>query len=210
MIVVIDYGMGNIGSVLNMLKKIGAEAIVAASSEDILAADKIVLPGVGAFDEGMRRLEERGLVSVLKKKIIEERAPLLGICLGMQLLGQSSEEGTFAGLGFLAARTVRFKFDIRHPGNELRIPHMGWNRVEVRGTDPLFRNMFPEPRFYFAHSYHLVCEEERDVVALTRYGYEFAAAVRRENIAGVQFHPEKSHKFGMRLLKNFVESEPLA
>jgi glutamine amidotransferase len=210
MIVVIDYGMGNIGSVLNMLKKIGAEAAISPRPEDILAADKLILPGVGAFDTGMIRLEERGLVSVLRKKVIEERAPLLGICLGMQLLSKSSEEGRLPGLGFLEARTVKFRFGEGPPGEKFRIPQMGWNRVEVRGADPLFRDMYPEPRFYFVHSYHVVCAEERDIIAVTRYGYEFASAVRRDNIAGVQFHPEKSHKFGMRLLKNFAEIRPLA
>lgn len=203
MITIVDYGLGNLGSILNMLKKIGAEVKLSTSIHDIEKADKLILPGVGAFDHGMRQLRERGLIDVLNHKALEEKVPILGICLGMQLLGNSSEEGSEEGLGWIEANTKKFRFE----GIELRlkVPHMGWNLVKESKASDLNKDMYPEPRFYFVHSYHFVCKNPEDELLKSNYGFDFTSAVEKENIMGVQFHPEKSHKFGMQLLNNFNE-----
>lgn len=204
MIVVVDFSMGNIGSILNMLKKISAAGTISSDPAEIRNADKLILPGVGAFDQGMASLDRLGLIPVLSEKVLQERAPVLGICLGMQLMTNSSEEGKLPGLGWIDAKTVRLRHD---PALNLKVPHMGWNTVSVRKESALFRDMFPEPRFYFVHSYHAVCEDPADVLTVTQHGYEFTSAFQHGNIIGVQFHPEKSHQFGMQLLKNFAEAE---
>ena len=202
MIVIIDYKMGNLGSILNMLKKVGTPGIISSDPDTIRQADKLILPGVGAFDNGMKNLNELGLIPVLAGKVLQERTPILGICLGMQLMTKSSDEGKLPGLGWIDAATVRF----RHaPSTPLKVPHMGWNTVNVRKDSPLFADMFPEPRFYFVHSYHAECRDAADVLTTTHYGYDFVSAFQRGNIMGVQYHPEKSHKFGMQLLRNFAE-----
>jgi glutamine amidotransferase len=201
-IVIIDYGLGNLGSIKNMLKKIGAEGIVSSSVSDIERAEKLILPGVGNFNHGMRNLEVQRLLPVLENKVIQKKTPILGICLGMQLFARKSEEGNSTGMGWIDAEVVRFKFDDKE--RNLKIPHMGWNLIKIEKEDTLFGEMYPEPRFYFVHSYHMVCKNENDILAKTFHGYEFPSAIRKENIYGVQFHPEKSHKFGMKLLANFV------
>jgi len=203
MIIVLDTGMGNIGSILNMLKKIGVEAKRSSLATDIEEAGKLILPGVGSFDSGISHLEDLDLVGSLHRRVSQEGTPILGICLGAQLMTQGSEEGTRKGLGWVDACTVRFAFDALSP--KPRIPHMGWNHVTPVKDSPLFAEMYQEPRFYFVHSYHFRCRNEHDVLATARYGYPFAAAFEAGNIFGVQFHPEKSHKFGMRLLRNFAE-----
>lgn len=203
MIVVIDCGMGNLGSIMNMLKKVEAKAIRSSNIADIEKAGKLILPGVGAFDAGMKNLSDLGLISILNRKVIENKTPILGICLGMQLLTKKSEEGDLPGLGWIDAETVRFKFDDIQ-GVQNKVPHMGWNNIEMVKKSWLFEDMFPEPRFYFVHSYHVRCNNEADVLTKTFYGYSFVSALLRDNIAGVQFHPEKSHKFGMKLLANFA------
>jgi imidazole glycerol-phosphate synthase subunit HisH len=205
MILLVDYGAGNLASIANMLQKAGFEATISSRSEDVLRAEKVILPGVGHFDEGMRQLDARGLVEPLRKKVMEERAPLLGICLGAQLLARHSDEGERPGLGWLAA-DVR-PFDQGRLAGHLKVPHMGWADVDAAGADALFREMPGPPRFYFVHSYHLVCDDEREVAAWAHHGYRFAAAVRRANVTGVQFHPEKSHAFGLALLRNFARGE---
>jgi imidazole glycerol-phosphate synthase subunit HisH len=202
MIVVIDYGMGNMGSILNMLKKVGAEAIVSSDKSVIERATKLILPGVGAFDNGMKNLNRLDLVPVLNRKAQDEKIPVLGVCLGMQLLTKGSEEGDLPGLGWIDAETIKFRFD--KTDSSLKIPHMGWNTVEIKQPDGIFADMHEEPRFYFVHSYYVRCVEEADVLATTHYGLDFTSAVRRANICGTQFHPEKSHKFGMKVFKNFV------
>jgi imidazole glycerol-phosphate synthase subunit HisH len=204
MIVVVDYGMGNLGSILNMLRRVGADALVSSRIEDIRAADKLVLPGVGSFDTGMRRLRELGLIEVLNEKVLTGSTPALGVCLGMQLLTKSSEEGIEPGLGWIDAHTIRFRFE--GDLSRLKIPHMGWNTVSLRSGGTLFGGTDDQSRFYFVHSYHVVCQDPQDVAATTHYGYEFVSAVQRGNIMGAQFHPEKSHKFGMRLYANFVSA----
>jgi glutamine amidotransferase len=204
MIVVVDYGMGNLGSILNMLKKVGAPAAkVSSDPKDIELADKLILPGVGAFDTGMQHLRDTGLIGLLNEKVLKAKTPTLGVCLGMQLLTKVSEEGELPGLGWLDAETIRFRFDQKKTG--LKIPHMGWNTVKIQREGTLFKDMLAKPRFYFVHSFHVVAHNPEDVLATTEYGYDFASVLQHSNIMAAQFHPEKSHKFGMKLYRNFVE-----
>jgi glutamine amidotransferase len=200
-IAIIDYGLGNLGSVANMLKKIGAPAMITAAPEELRKASGLILPGVGHFDEGMRKLREKALREVVAELVVDGKKPILGICLGMQLLARGSEEGVEPGLGWIPADVKRFEFGA---GERLSIPHMGWNEVDIVDAD-LFRGVPSIPaRFYFVHSYHVVCDDPGRVAAWSTYGYRFAAAIRFGNVFGAQFHPEKSHKFGMAVLKNFV------
>jgi glutamine amidotransferase len=201
-IVVIDCGLGNVGSILNMLRRIGAPAVVSADPHAIRTADMLVLPGVGAFDTGMRSLQRTGCIDLLAQRVLEHQVPILGICLGMQLFTRGSEEGSLPGLGWLRADTVRFR--TQGDADQLRVPHMGWNSVQVKSTAGLFRDSPPDPRFYFVHSYYVVCDDPTDVAACAHYGVDFVAAVEHGNILATQFHPEKSHNFGMRVLENFV------
>lgn len=203
MIVIVDYGMGNLGSILNMLKKIGADAIISSNAKDIKGADKLILPGVGSFDNGMKNIIDLGLLAALNRKVIDAKAPVLGICLGMQLFTVKSQEGTLPGLGWISGQTVKFRLDSR---KQLKIPHMGWNTVTAKKKNPILECLEGQLQFYFLHSYHVICNNEEDVLAKTYYGYDFVSAIAKENITGVQFHPEKSHKYGMRLLSNFVKS----
>lgn len=203
MITIIDYGVGNLRSIKNMLKKLGADSIITADPEDIAAGEKFILPGVGAFDYGMEQLTNARFYDLLNQRVLSDRKPILGICLGAQLLTEGSEEGVRPGLGWIKGYTR--KFDSTKMQNNLKIPHMGWNEVWTVKESKLFSDMHEDPRFYFVHTYHLTCEQEEDVLLNSKYGYEFAAGVEYENILGVQFHPEKSHKFGMRLLENFVK-----
>jgi glutamine amidotransferase len=200
MITIINYGMGNLGSIANMLKKVGAEAIVASDPAAIAGAEKLILPGVGAFDHGMKGLNN-GWIDGLNEAVLVRGVPVLGICLGMQLLCKSSEEGRLPGLGWIDARVERF-----HVAAEanLKIPHMGWNNVTAAKPNPVLPTGQIEQRFYFVHSYHVVCSNPEDVLATAHYGYDFAAAINQGNVFGVQFHPEKSHRFGMELIKNFA------
>ena len=202
MVVIINYGMGNIGSISNMLKRIGAEAVVSSNPQEIRKAARLILPGVGAFNNGMDNLNNLGLTFVLNEMVIQQKTPILGICLGMQLMTKSSEEGSRPGLGWIDATTVRFKCGKEE--QNLKIPHMGWNVIQWRKESVLFKDMPEEPRFYFVHSYHAVCNDKEDILATTSYGYDFVSAFQKGNIIGVQFHPEKSHKFGMQVLRNFI------
>ncbi len=208
MIVIVDYEVGNSGSILNMFKFLGIEAKISRDRADLAAADKLVLPGVGAFDGGMEHLLRHDLVPLLEERVHEHKTPILGICLGMQLLGSGSEEGKLPGLGWIAGGCKRFARE-RDPGGQMKVPHMGWNIVVPTGTqEGLFQGFEGEARFYFVHSYHLVCDDPADVHATTNYYGPFVSAVRRGHVYGAQFHPEKSHKFGMRLLRNFAEGPP--
>jgi glutamine amidotransferase len=202
MITIIDYKTGNLGSIQNILKRIGEDSVITSDKDEIKRATKIILPGVGAFDTGMRNLLELDLVDILNRKVKLEKVPVLGICLGMQLLSNGSEEGALPGLGWIDGETVRFRFE---DTVEYKIPHMGWNFVRQHKESKLFENMFSDPRFYFVHSYFFRANIEKDVLLSTTYEIEFTSAVEKGNILGVQFHPEKSHKFGMKLLKNFVD-----
>jgi len=202
-IVIIDYGMGNLGSVLNMLKKVGAEATISSDPRILVSAQKLILPGVGAFDNGMKCLTKSGLIDVLREKVLRQETPILGICLGLQLFTKMSEEGSFPGLGWIDAETIRFQFSSE--SNGLKIPHMGWNELTIKREDSLFTGFEASPRFYFVHSYHVRCNNQDDILAECFYGINFTAAIRHRNIWGTQFHSEKSHKFGIKLLKNFTQ-----
>lgn len=197
-IVVVDYDMGNVGSIVNMMKKIGHAVAVSSDPATIQRADRLILPGVGSFDAGMANIRTRGLVEVLDDKVVKQRTPILGICLGMQLLGETSGEGGSAGLGWIPCESIKFS------GGSLRVPHMGWNEVAPVDQHWLFEGEPDDMRFYFVHSYHVVCKDAHHRIATTSYGLDFSAAVARDHIVGVQFHPEKSHRFGMQLLRNFA------
>ncbi|MBR4341494.1 MAG: imidazole glycerol phosphate synthase subunit HisH [Lachnospiraceae bacterium] len=201
MIAILDYGLGNLGSIANMLKVIGEKSKITGNKEDILKSDGIILPGVGAFDAGMTKLNDTGLTDVIKDYAASGK-PVLGICLGMQLLGERSEEGNMTGLKLIPFECKRFHFSDEMG---LKIPHMGWDIVEIKKDHPLVRNLTGTQRYYFVHSYHAVCENSNNILMSCDYGYEFAASVVSGNIIGVQFHPEKSHDFGMALLTNFVQ-----
>lgn len=201
MIVIINYGLGNISSIVNMLQKCGCSPVVATEIRQMECAEKIILPGVGAFDYGMKRIYDEGWVDALNEAVIHHKIPVLGICLGMQMMCKSSEEGKLKGLGWIDAEVIRFKLS----APSLKVPHMGWNTVKVVKPNPLICVDDEEQRYYFVHSYHVVCNHHSDVVATAHYGYDFVAALSNENIFGLQFHPEKSHRFGMALLRKFVE-----
>lgn len=198
MITIADYGMGNLGSVFNMLKKIGAAAEITCDPEKLKRAAKILLPGVGAFDTAMQRIADSGLSNVLRTKALEEKVPILGICLGMQLLTGSSEEGSLPGLGWIRGVTKRFP-----QAAGIKVPHMGWNTVKPHRMHPLLYNLPQDMRFYFVHSFYVETELAEDTLATAHYGSDFAAVIAHGNIMGAQFHPERSHRYGAQLLKNF-------
>lgn len=202
MITVVDYGAGNIGSVLNMIRKVGGQAVASGQSDELLKAEKILLPGVGSFDNAMSRLKNLALIEVLQGRA-EAGVPFFGICLGMQLLSNNSEEGTLPGLGLIPGSVRRFKFDAEQA--HLKIPHMGWNRAEPLREHSLCKGLENDARFYFVHSYFYECKNPEHVLFKSTYGSDFASGIQRENVMGVQFHPEKSHRYGMQLLKNFIE-----
>ena len=200
MIAILDYGLGNLGSIANMLKVIGEKSKITSEESIIDDSDGIILPGVGAFDAGMNRLNETGLTTVIKKNA-EQGKPVLGICLGMQLLGRKSEEGQMEGLSLIPFDCVRFRFE----NTDLKIPHMGWDVVDLKQDHPLLNGLTGRQRYYFVHSYHAVCDKAENILMTCDYGYEFAASVVKDKVIGVQFHPEKSHDFGLALLTNFVK-----
>ncbi len=203
-VVILDYGMGNICSVANMIKRVGGQASVSGDPRTIASANKIILPGVGHFASGMKNLAERGLTKVLNQAM-ERSAHILGICLGMQLMTQWSDEGNCDGLGWFDHRTIRFPARTSS-GDRLLVPHMGWNAAKADRTAKQFENLPVQPRFYFVHSYYVDAAGASDCLATTEYGdITFASAFGRDNLLGVQFHPEKSHKHGMALLRSFVE-----
>jgi len=199
MITIVDYGMGNLGSIKNMFNRIGVPAIITSDLDIIGNAEKLVLPGVGDFDNAIQRINNSGLREILDRKVLRDRSPTLGICLGMQLLTQSSEEGRLPGLGWIKAVTSRFPKIA-----DLKVPHMGWNRVSKVRESQISENLPDKTRFYFLHSYCVHVQNHEDSVLKTNYGISFDSAIQRGNIFGAQFHPEKSHKFGMRFLKNFA------
>lgn len=199
MIVIVDYGVGNLGSIHNMIKKLGYKSIVSSSLDDIRQADKLILPGVGSFDIAMKNLNNLGMIDILNEKVLIQKTPILGICLGMQLLTKGSEEGQIKGLGYIDAYATKFD------NSNLIVPHMGWNIVNIQKDNALFDNT-KENRFYFVHSYSVSCSNQSDILTTTNYGKVFVSSFLKENIIGAQFHPEKSHKFGMKFFKVFLES----
>ena len=201
-VVIVDCGTGNLNSVKRALDQMGVKAVVSALAADIARADKVILPGVGHFGRAMTELERLGLRQALDETVLSKRKPILGICLGMELMAKSSEEGGAAGLGWLDAEAVKFKFDDRE---RYKSPHMGWNGVSIKKDSELMRGVEDGAEFYFAHSYFLRARESTDKLCETEYESAFTSAVERDNIFGTQFHPEKSHDAGRRVLRNFVE-----
>jgi glutamine amidotransferase len=207
-VVIVDYGIGNVSSIRNMFQRLGVLAEISSDPKMLSEAARLVLPGVGAFDTGVNNIQKRDLGGVIRAHAVDKKRPLLGICLGMQLLFEKSEEGKEAGLGLLPGCVRRFPSE---PG--LRVPHMGWNEITLTETGTLFRPRSDEAfgelmrplSYYFVHSYYVECTNPSDVAATAHHGVTFAAAVERGNVFGVQFHPEKSHKYGMLCLKNFSE-----
>lgn len=201
MIYIVDYGVGNLNSICNIIKYVGGRSQIISTPEKLPYASKIIIPGVGAFDHGMKELTNRGWIDVLNRCVLENDTYVLGICLGMQLLCKSSEEGVLPGLGWIDAEVKHFQ---RSDDRALKIPHMGWNTVTINKENPLIKRDTDEQRFYFVHSYHAVCNNVDDVLATSNHGYNFTAALNHKNIFGVQFHPEKSHRFGASLLEKFI------
>lgn len=200
MIAIVDYEIGNLAAIANMFNRLGVQCAITANPEKIRNAAKIVLPGNGAFNACMQGLRATGLIPLLNEKVVNEKTPLLGICVGAQMLGHGSEEGNEAGLGWMDIQVKRFP-----PLPDLRVPHMGWCHVKKAASDhPLFEKLSEDARFYFVHSYYLAPAHTEDILLTATYGIKFAAAVGRGNIVGVQFHPEKSHRFGKQLLAQFA------
>jgi glutamine amidotransferase len=201
-VTVVDLGVGNLGAIPNMLRRLQADAVITADPEQIGRATKLIVPGVGAFDAAIANLDRLGLREALDRQVRERGVPVLGLCLGMQLFAESSEEGELPGLGWVSGKVVRFRLDGSDPS--LRIPEMGWNHVRVARPTPLLAGFEESPRFYFAHSYHMVCTDPADAAGVTTYGYEFPSVVVHDNVMGAQFHPEKSHRFGIKIFENFL------
>ena len=202
MIVIVDYGLGNLYSVVNAFGVIDCRAHISNKIEDLRKAERIVLSGVGAFSNGIKNLKDMGLVETLHEEVIDKGKPFLGICLGMQLIARSSDEGGHReGLGWVPADVKRLEVEDQN----LKLPHMGWNDINIKLKDPLFRGIDADFNFYFVHSYHLVCDTPAIIGATCNYGIDFVAAIQKDNVFGTQFHPEKSHKNGFQLLRNFVD-----
>lgn len=202
MITVVDYGLGNVGSILNSFGRMNIPCKLGSTREDVENAEKLILPGVGSFDKGMKRLRDLDLIDALQDAVLEKRTPIMGICLGMQLFLQESEEGILPGLGWIEGKVVRFRI----PRNEpvYKVPHMGWNSViEERGS-PILHGLTSDDRFYFVHSFHADDVDEREVLGRTTYTYPFPSVVQRDNVIGIQCHPERSHGSGMKILRNFA------
>lgn len=205
MITIVDYQIGNLTSIQNMLKKNGFESIIATDIEQIEKGEKFILPGVGSFEYGIEKLRSMDYFDLFEKKILHEKKTILGVCLGAQLLFEESEEGNSPkGLGWLKGRVIKFKPESM--GIIEKIPHMGWNNIEPQKPSKLLSGLEIENRFYFVHSYHILCDNKSDELSRTNYGYSFVSGVERGNILGVQFHPEKSHRFGMQLYRNFANN----
>ncbi|TRX34809.1 imidazole glycerol phosphate synthase subunit HisH [Flavobacterium sp. ZT3R18] len=200
-IIIVDYGLGNLKSIQNMLKKIGYNAIITADKKEIEKASKLILPGVGSFDVAMNNIYSNNLQELLDKKVLVDKTPILGICLGMQIMCKSSEEGKTKGLNWIDAEVVKFKF----ADTKFKSPHMGWNVVKPIHRNSLFKDIdFEEIKYYHVHSYYVNLNDMNDELCSTNYENNFTSGFQKGNIYGVQFHPEKSHKYGFELLKNFA------
>lgn len=201
-IVIIDYGMGNVGSISNMLKYVGVKATISNDHATIKNADKLILPGVGHFDRAMENISRQSLHGIITEMAIDKKKPFLGICLGMQLMCNTSEEGNSEGLKLVNAEVRRFSFP---KNSDLKIPHMGWNYIQPQKKSKILHGLDEHSRFYFVHSFFVDCLHENDILTRTNYGNSFVSAFEHENLIGVQFHPEKSHRFGINLFKNFLQ-----
>lgn len=197
--------MGNIGSILNMLKKVGAKAKLVCSAEELSQAEKIILPGVGRFDRGMENLRKSGMYEVLQNKALVEKVPILGVCMGMQLMCEHGEEGDCAGLSWVPARVKKFKFE----NDQLKVPHMAWNYIDIQRKHTMLEGLDDQSRFYFVHSYYVEALDPEIILTNSFYGLSFVSGFARGNLVGFQFHPEKSHRFGMQIYKNFVHWQGL-
>jgi len=205
MITIIDLNIGNIGSVVNMIKHVGADCVVSSNADEIKKATKLILPGVGSYDRAMNQLRERQLEEVIVEKATTDKIPLLGICLGMQLLTNSSQEGKEKGLGLINAETLSFKNAFDKKEINERIPHMGWNDIHLEQQNKLTKNLIESSRFYFVHSYYVKCFSKENSLITSNYGFDFDSGIVKDNVYGVQFHPEKSHKYGKKLISNFIK-----
>jgi imidazole glycerol-phosphate synthase subunit HisH len=204
MITIIDYGVGNLSSIANMLKRIGEDSIITSDINKISEATKFILPGVGSFDYGINQLKQSDYFSVLCKKVQEEKTPLMGVCLGMQLLSNGSEEGSTPGLGWIDGYVKKFDSNVvKNAG--LKIPHMGWTDIEIKKNSMLLTDLPKEANFYFVHSYYFQTKNQDDILLTSNYGDNFTSGIEKDNIVAVQFHPEKSHKYGMQLYRNFAK-----
>ncbi len=202
MIGIIDYGLGNVRAFVNVYKNLNIPAKIVGQAKDLENADKVILPGVGAFDQAMQMLRKSGMLPFLSEIVIDRHVPVLGVCVGMQILAGSSEEGDLAGLGWIDAEVK--KFDLSTFRFSASVPHMGWNDVKAVKSNRLFQELENDARFYFLHSYYFQCHSSENMIAVTDYNGEFACAVNSGNIFGIQFHPEKSHQWGIKLLENFA------
>lgn len=203
MITIIDYGLGNVMAFLNVYTRLNVPVSVATSVKDLGHATKLILPGVGSFDYAIQKFDQSGMRQAVERLVLQEDMPVLGICVGMQMLAASSEEGSLPGLGWIGGKVKKFNLSTMPRGTYL--PHMGWNDVKPVVDGGLFRALELDSRFYFLHSYYFECQRKENILALTDYGLQFSCAVHRDNVYGVQFHPEKSHQFGSQLLKNFAD-----
>jgi glutamine amidotransferase len=201
MTTIINYNLGNPKSIKNMLSYLGIDAVISDDLNTLKSADRLILPGVGHFAHGINQLNNLGFTDVIKEHALTQQKPILGICLGMQLMTNFSEEGDADGLGLIDAQTKKFQLQDK----SLKIPHMGWNEVSWQKESPILNSLSEKPRYYFVHSYFVECNNQNDVLGTTHYGQDFVSAFQHDNIIGMQFHPEKSHQFGMELLKNFTK-----
>lgn len=202
MIGIIDYGLGNVKAFANVYKMLDIPAIIVTKPHDLIKVSRVIMPGVGAFDHAMKCLQDSGMREMLDEIVLHQQVPVLGICVGMQMLTNSSEEGVSPGLKWINGDVKKIDSSFN---KSIYVPHMGWNDVKPLNNNDLFRGLSDDSRFYFLHSYYVHCQRNEDVIAVTNYGVEFACAVNHENVFGVQFHPEKSHQYGIKLLKNFSE-----
>lgn len=203
MITIIDYGVGNVLAFVNVYNRLNIPVTVAKSADNLRNASRLILPGVGSFDHAMQQFDQSGMRQLVEQLVMRDKLPIIGICVGMQMLAKSSDEGNLPGLGWIDGKVKKFDLSAMPPDTNL--PHMGWNDVAPVAEGGLFKGMEKDSRFYFLHSFYFECHQQSNVLAVSDYGGNFSCAVQRDNVFGVQFHPEKSHHFGSQLLKNFSE-----